>query len=108
MGEALSKENIDFVYCSDLHRTKQTFESISNGMKKKVPVEYTKLLRERGCGIFENVKKVEVWAKVPKKLFRKRTYRPENGESYEDVFKRTNQFLKEAISRHLFSKNELE
>jgi len=99
VGEALKSQKIDFIYSSDLQRTKETVQQIINH-HKDVPVIYDPLLRERCLGKLEGLPREKFYeargkADVPHHLFR-----PEGGESMADVLKRVEQFLKMLYSKH--------
>ena len=51
LADYLKTEKVDLVYCSDLGRCKESLASLLKFIK--VRPEYTKLLRERGRGVFD-------------------------------------------------------
>ncbi|CAH2213724.1 histidine phosphatase family protein [Tepidibacter aestuarii] len=63
LAEKLSKYNIDYIYSSDLGRTIQTSEIISNTLSKKV--EYKESLREINFGDWEGLTIEEIKRDYP-------------------------------------------
>jgi alpha-ribazole phosphatase len=95
----LKKEKIDAIYSSDLKRARQTTVAIAKF--HKVPVIYSRLIRERKFGDMEGIsieeyRKVREKSAVPKYL-----YRPlGGGENYIDIRKRVNNFLSMLRKKH--------
>lgn len=108
IGQLFKSVQFDRVYCSDLGRTRETFEFISREFdlpeNPKPTVEYLKLLRERSFGVYEG-RPCEDYKQLRKKeeLF-SRTFRSEKGESDEDVYKRALLFLRVIIEKYLKKK----
>lgn len=99
VGEGLKSEKIDFIYSSDLQRTKETVQQIIN-QHPNVPVIYDPLLRERCLGRLEGLPREKFYearneTNVPHHLFR-----PDEGESMADVLKRVEKFLKMLFEKH--------
>jgi len=91
LAKRLKNENIDMIFCSDLMRARQTAKEIIK-YHKKVPVKYTKLLRERAFGVFEN-RHVDVYRTVRESVGKKRhNFKPQGGESFYDLQKRVRKF----------------
>jgi broad specificity phosphatase PhoE len=96
LAKRLAKEKIDAVYCSDLKRCKQT---ISPFLKiQKIPIVYTKKLRERHIGVFQG-KSLQSFLKWLKKNRYEKSYsfKMPGGESFMDVKKRGAIFLDKII-----------
>ena len=102
--DRLLKEPIDVIYCSDLKRCKDTIAPYLK--QRKIPVHYTKALREVAHGIFEGKPRDELiaWRKLHEK--EKFTIRPPHGESFYDAQHRATTFLSE-IYRSEAGKNVL-
>ncbi|MFZ5559258.1 MAG: histidine phosphatase family protein [Patescibacteria group bacterium] len=93
----LKKEKIDFIFSSDLLRTKQTAEMIAKQLKLKA--DFDKRLREIKLGEF-NGRLESDWNKffkTPKERF---TKRPRGGENYRDIKKRAFKFLEEINKKY--------
>jgi broad specificity phosphatase PhoE len=95
----LRKEKIDVIYSSDLERARQTTAAIARF--HKVPVIYTRLIRERKFGDMEGIsieeyKKVREKSDIPKYRYRP----PGGGENYIDIRKRVNKFLAMLKKKH--------
>lgn len=102
-GLYLKDQTFDVVYCSDLNRTKHTFELIASSMASmsKTPIFFESLLREKSGGILEG-KSLE----LPKKMAAEkgipiREFKAEGGESWLDVNYRAKKFINILIDRHL-------
>lgn len=66
LASRLMNEKIDFIFCSDLARCKQTIKPYLEKVKSKI--KYTKLLREQSYGIFDGKptkQMIEWFAKNP-------------------------------------------
>lgn len=99
LGEELKKYKIDAIYSSDLGRTVKTTKSIAKH-QKGVKINYTKKLRERKMGIFENKHMKFVVADREKSKLPRHLWRPEKGESQEDIQKRIIKFLEKIKKRY--------
>lgn len=104
LAEELKKYKIDAIYSSDLKRAANTAKIISK-YHKKIKINHTKKLRERGMGIFENkhIKFVHAHrenSKLPRHLWRPPRNDLYEGESYEDIQKRVNGFLEKIKKTH--------
>jgi broad specificity phosphatase PhoE len=107
-GLYLKDQIFDVVYCSDLNRTRHTFELIASSMVSisKTPVFFEALLREKGGGILEG-KSLE----LPKKMAAEqgipiREFKVEKGESWIDVNNRAKKFINILVERHLVEGRE--
>jgi len=105
-AEKLKKQKINFIFSSDILRTKQTAEIIAKeiGIKK---IFFDKRLREINCGILNN-KSIEQVAKfwsekeiMPSRHYLKRfQIAPPRGETYFETEKRIFDFLKEIDKKY--------
>lgn len=93
----IKKKKIDFIFSSDLLRTKQSAEIIARKIGPKI--NFDKRLREIDMGIY-NAKKEQSWNDFFKTNFKKFARRPKNGENYRDVKKRAAEFIKEINKKH--------
>ena len=100
----LEKEKIDLIFSSDLLRTKQTAEIIAKALE--IEVKFDQRLREISFGIF-NGEQENDWNNFYKCGEERFVKRPENGgENYNDVRRRTEDFIKE-IDEEYKNKNIL-
>jgi broad specificity phosphatase PhoE len=104
LGERLKNEKIDFIYCSDLGRTKATLLEITK-YHVGVPVIYDEILRERGKGIYEGLpQSVQKSAREIKNIdyfkFRPMDSDKHKGESFEDVKDRASRFAHYLLKNH--------
>ncbi len=88
----LKNKDINFIFSSDLLRTKQTAEIVSK--ETGVEVNYDKRLREYNVGEL-NGKPLDEWRKVFKEGDSKFEAAPPGGETYRDVKKRVADFFYE-------------
>lgn len=91
LGEELKNTKIDFMYSSDLGRTKETIERVLK-YHPDVPVIYDPLIRERHYGEFEGKKKVDVVKSLGRKA-RIAIFKPEGGENTVQFRERVEKFL---------------
>ena len=96
-AKKLKPKNIDLIYCSDYYRTKQT----SNIILKEVfvPIKFDKRLRDTNFGEFSG-KDTKEYKKVFSSKMQRFSKRPKGGESWRDVKKRLNFFIKEVEQKH--------
>ena len=99
LGKRLSAESIGAIYVSDLRRCVQTAEHVIVH-HPDVPVYYEPLLRERHLGFLEGTKWGEVIRHTNLSGEEILNYRPEGGESINDVKYRVSQFLTNISQRH--------
>lgn len=96
-AKKLKKEKIDFIYSSDIYRTRQTAGIVAKELDLKV--KFDKRLRDINLGIYHGRLKKEFYRDFPKK--EERFYkRPPKGESWDDTRKRIVSFLKEIDKKH--------
>ncbi len=99
LGERLKKEKMDVVFSSDLKRARNTAKEIVK-FHPKVPVHYTKALRERSFTVLEG-KPADVYREaaakegVPRYL-----YRPPGGENFPDMKDRIMPFFEKVYRKY--------
>ena len=96
VANLLKSAKFDIVYTSDLKRCVDTTKIIVKNHKIKVIKE--KLLRERNFGEFNN-KKRYLW-NLYKLSVDYYTNKPNNGESFSDVWERLNKFYKLLLKKY--------
>lgn len=99
LGRRLKDEKIDFIYSSDLGRTKETLKEILK-YHSHVPVVYDELLRERAKGIFEGRSQIEHRDAREASGQSRWEYRPEGGENFIDVRNRVGSFIEKITKQH--------
>lgn len=99
LAERISRmDPFDMLCTSDLKRALQTSRAIV-AANPTLPILIDKRLREKGCGVLEG-KPLGTAESVAKELrVDVRSYRPENGESWEDVQRRAHRFLDDIVLR---------
>lgn len=99
LAKRLLKEKIDIIYCSDLKRCKETIKPFLK--LRKIPIIYTKELRERNYGIFSG-KPISYFYKWLKERGGKGNFNLKipKGESFPDVQKRAKKFISKIIKKH--------
>jgi broad specificity phosphatase PhoE len=94
--KALDAIPYDELYCSDLTRVKETLATALNvgGCSDILSTKtiFTPLLREKNAGIFE-MRPRRLMVEERKRYGDERTFKPRNGESWEDLQKRVREFL---------------
>lgn len=96
-AKLFKKIGLDFIFASDLQRTKETAEIISKVVK--ISVVFDKRLREIDFGIF-NGKMVEDYYGYFKNQTERFTKRVPKGENLKDVQKRMVDFIKEKEKKY--------
>lgn len=98
LAKRLAKEKIDLIYCSDLRRCKQTIKPFLE--KNKVPIIYTKEIRERSWGKFDGkpISKFIKWIKS-NNYINNYKFKIPLGESFQDVKKRASKFIRKIIKK---------
>ncbi len=99
IGLRLKDEQIDVAYVSDLARVKDTAKEILH-FHPKVPFIYAKELRERAWGIWEGGKSAERNEFFSKEGHSINNYKPEGGESFDEMQERMLQFIKTILEKH--------
>jgi len=97
------KQKIDFIFSSDLLRTKETAQIIAGAISKKIV--YDKRLREHDFGVYNGLPAGE-WRELFNRDSDKYFVKPAGGESLGDVKKRMMDFL-HAIDKKYQGKNIL-
>lgn len=92
VARALRDEKIDVAYSSDLIRARMTCEKILE-YHPHVKMNFSKELRERSFGIYEGCIRTEFYNMVDKSGIPYLQYRPEGGESFEDLLMRGKEFV---------------
>lgn len=92
----LKNENFDIIYSSDLARAANTARAIAV-YHPKVPLKYTKNLRETYFGRWQGKSKEELGLTI-KKIMSEDF--PSEAESYEDLYKRADDFLHQVLAKH--------
>lgn len=105
IGERLKNEHFDYIYSSDLQRVTQTLDQIKK-YHSKIPVQYSKDLREVSSGIFDGRPREE--RERHRRKFKQGIYeyRPPEGESFYDLEIRIQRIINELVTKHP-SKNVL-
>jgi len=93
----LKNKNIDFIFSSDLLRTKQTAEIAEKFLKIK-PV-FDKRLREYSFGVY-NGRPMEEFAGIFNSQIKRFSIKPEKGENYKEITKRMQDFLKDLEKKY--------
>src|SRR3989338_5164460 len=94
LADALKKETIDYFFGSPLGRARETLEAVRIN-HPKIRAVFDDALMERGKGVWEEWLIADAVLKDPNvmKKMKKRDYRPENGESLNDLSGRVKPFL---------------
>lgn len=94
--------HFDVCYCSPLIRARETAELVLQG--RDIPIIVDDRLREMGFGIYEGIENSFDIPDCPVNVlfFEPQNYKGvEGGETLEDVFKRTGEFLREVVEPEL-------
>lgn len=89
---------LDVCYCSPLVRARETAEIVLRG--RGIPIHTDDRLREMSFGIYEGIENCFQIPDCPMKVFFRdpANYRTvEGGESFEELFARTGEFLQEVV-----------
>ncbi len=106
LGERFAEEGrrFDAIYSSDLGRAMQTARAICEPIGQVEDIKATTDLRERGLGILESLTYPEIAERFPEDSKRHLSgdpdYRPENGESWADLFNRSTAALRKLAAAH--------
>lgn len=108
--KAAQNHNLQFdvCYCSPLIRAKETAEIFLKG--KNTPIYIDKRLEEMAFGIYEGMKDCFKIKDCPINdlFFKPQDYKPaEGGESLDELFKRTGEFIDEVINPGLASGKDI-
>jgi phosphoserine phosphatase len=97
VAQRLRDQQFDVIYSSDLGRAVDTCNLISRF--HEIPTEYSPLLRERGCGVFEGGTVRELAEAEENGGLARIDFTPEGGESFRDLYNRSVAFL-DFLHRH--------
>ncbi len=92
LGLFFKDRTLDFAFCSPYKRTKQTFDMILEF--KKLDYVFDNLIVERKMGVFEGKPSIDFFKEARKLNLNGLTYRPSNGENFDDVLNRACMFKK--------------
>ena len=99
-GQRYKEINFDICFCSPLVRAKETAELLLEG--RDVPIIEDDRLKEMSFGIYEGVENCFEREDIPvRTMFKepeKYTEAFENAESFEDLYRRTGEFLREKVN----------
>ncbi|HEV8601094.1 MAG TPA: histidine phosphatase family protein [Patescibacteria group bacterium] len=96
-ARVLNKYKFDFIYCSDLKRTKQTLKEVLQ-FHKNTPVIYDESIRERKLGELEGVRGQDWdWDLLPGSFMKRK---PRGGESLDEMKRRIKRFLEKLRKDH--------
>lgn len=98
VAERLKDFDIDYIFSSDLERTRDTVKEIAK--YHDVPLEFVEDLRERDGGVFNGRKVSELVNDREGKGLEPYEYKPQGGEHYGEVKERTSEFLEELIKNY--------
>lgn len=98
LAERFRYEKIDAIFSSDLKRAKDTAKEIAR--YHNIPVQYTEKLREISGGIYEGKPKEELHEAREKSRKTKLEFRPEEGETFEELKERVKNFLEELKKKY--------
>jgi broad specificity phosphatase PhoE len=91
-AKAIARIPFSHIYCSDLVRTRQTVEPLI-ALRGEDTVVYDPRLREKGAGVAEGIKLAALHKLQKDSGQSVRTYKPEGGESWDEVRARANSFF---------------
>lgn len=97
LAEALRTEKIDAIYSSDLHRGRETAETIAR--QHRLTVREDPAARERSFGVFEGTNRTDFYARergLPDPV----SHIPIGGESFLQLYDRASVFLQRLIRTH--------
>tara|TARA_Y100000310_G_scaffold137432_1_gene136287 strand:+ start:7197 stop:7793 length:597 start_codon:yes stop_codon:yes gene_type:complete len=96
----LKDEKIDLCYSSDLVRASKTAEEILK-FQKKAKLILDKRLREQDKGIHEGKPFGESQKEIDRLGIEWHEYKPENGESFDELLVRVRECFKEVAEKHV-------
>ncbi|MCR4901796.1 MAG: histidine phosphatase family protein [Butyrivibrio sp.] len=97
-GQKYSDINFDICYCSPLIRARETAEILLKG--RNIPIITDERLKEMGFGIYEGAQSFGIGDHPTNIIFQspeKYTTPFEGAESFEELYARTGEFLKQVI-----------
>lgn len=99
VAQRLAAEKIDIMYSSDLDRAVETTKAIQKN-HPHLDVKYDQRLRENNTGIYEGKPRAEMIAAREATGVDWKHWRPEEGESFEDLFVRVKGWFKDVATKH--------
>lgn len=101
LADALKNEEIDFFYGSPLGRARETLEAV-RAHHSHLKAVFTDALKERGKGAYEGLSMMEAEEKEPGILAKMKelSFKPDGGESLNQVNARLHPFLDELPQKH--------
>jgi broad specificity phosphatase PhoE len=96
--QKIKETKIDYIFASDILRTKQTSELVGKAIKVKP--KFDKRLRELNAGIFNGIAFEKLKDFYGEKGYRRFKLKPKNGETYIDIQKRMVSFLKDTDKKY--------
>ncbi|QQS59519.1 GNAT family N-acetyltransferase [Candidatus Peregrinibacteria bacterium] len=103
LAEKIQSENIEYIFCSPLHRTRQTAEIIKKYANIPVEIVIDNRLREIDFGIMEG-KTAEEWKSQFSTVSERYSTNPHGGETSAEVVERTFEFLSEVRTKYVNNK----
>ena len=98
VGRALRNHDLDKIYSSDLDRAVDTTNAIAKH-HKNIPIVYSKALREQNYGIFQG-HNLQSMLNHPDYMRLGDRFRPEGGESLNQLRARVYRFIKSLAKKH--------
>jgi probable phosphoglycerate mutase len=103
LEERLKDTKLDVIYSSPINRALSTANIVNS--KRNIPI-YTDLrLKEINMGIWEGLTQDEIQKSYSKELYNfwnvPELYKPYNGETFYQIRQRTEEFIKEIISKNI-------
>ncbi len=95
-AKAIARTPFSHIYCSDLVRTRQTVEPLI-ALRGSDIVVYDARLREKGAGVAEGIKLAALHKMQKDSGESVRTYKPEGGESWDEVRARADSFFQHLL-----------
>lgn len=96
--QKIKETKIDYIFASDILRTKQTAELVGKALKIKP--KFDKRLRELNVGSFNGIAFEKLKDFYGEKGYRRFKLKPRNGETYIDIQKRMVSFLRDIDKKH--------
>ena len=104
-NKKIKRVRVDLIICSKLKRAQATLNEIISNLSRKIPIIYTSAINEMDIGEFQRNGKDdwEAWhfaAAASGLPFGE--FRPNGGESFEDVYERAKRFYEQLLKKHSF------
>lgn len=99
LADRLHALSFDYIYCSDLQRTRDTLAPFLERSEREV--EYTHEIRERSFGQLEGLPGERYLEELERTGLSRIDYRPPDGENFYDLQERTDRFLNRIKDGHL-------